>query len=93
MMRLKVRELAEQAGINRSQISRRADLSLTTLNEIWDGTRVDVRLSTLKAISGVLGVKIADLIDEDAPDVEPAGEGAPGAHDAPGRYEQPGAEE
>lgn len=73
-MRLRVRELAEQAGINRSQLSRRADLSMTTMNEIWEGKRVDVRLSTLKAIGGVLGVKIADLIDEDAPDEGPAGE-------------------
>lgn len=64
MAKLKVREVAEARGINKSQLSRRADLAQTTINEIWDGTRQDVRVSTLEAIARVLGVKVADLIEE-----------------------------
>ena len=64
MVRLKVKEVAEARGVNKSQLSRRADLALTTVNELWDGTREDVRISTLAAIAGALGVKISDLYEE-----------------------------
>lgn len=64
MVKLKVREIAEARGINKAKLSRRSDLGLTTINEIWDGTRQDVRISTLEAIARVLGVKVVDLIEE-----------------------------
>lgn len=64
MFRLRVKEVAEARGVNKSQLSRRADLGLTTVNELWDGTREDARMSTLAAIAKALGVKISDLYEE-----------------------------
>jgi DNA-binding Xre family transcriptional regulator len=64
MFKLKVKEVAEARGMNKSQLSRRADLALTTVNELWDGSREDARMSTLAAIAQALGVKISDLYEE-----------------------------
>jgi DNA-binding Xre family transcriptional regulator len=64
MIRLKIKEVAEACGVNKSQLSRRADLGMTTINELWDGTREDVKLSTLAAIARALGVKTGDLYEE-----------------------------
>jgi DNA-binding Xre family transcriptional regulator len=64
MFRLRVKEVAEARGVNKSQLSRRADLALTTVNDLWDGTREDARMSTLAAIARALGVKISDLYEE-----------------------------
>jgi DNA-binding Xre family transcriptional regulator len=64
MYKLKVKEAAEAKGVNKSQLSRRADLAITTINQLWDGTRKDVRMQTLSAIAQALGVSIGDLYEE-----------------------------
>ena len=64
MYRLKVKEAAEGKGVNKSQLSRRSDLAMTTINQLWDGTRTDVRMQTLAAIAKALGVSIGDLYEE-----------------------------
>lgn len=74
MYKLKVKEAAEAKGVNKSQLSRRSDLAMTTINQLWDGTRKDVRMQTLAAIAQALGVSISDLYEEIA-DNEPSGVG------------------
>ena len=64
MYRLKVKETAKAKGVNKSQLSRRSDLAMTTINQLWDGTRTDVRMQTLAAIAKALGVSIGDLYEE-----------------------------
>jgi DNA-binding Xre family transcriptional regulator len=64
MYKLKVKEAAEAKGVNKSQLSRRSDLAMTTINQLWDGTRTDVKMQTLAAIARALGVSIGDLYEE-----------------------------
>ena len=64
MVRLRVRELAEERGWNAAKLARRADLSNNAVYGIWNGETTDPGLQTLAAIAGALGVKIRDLIDE-----------------------------
>lgn len=64
MYKLRVKEAAEAKGVNKSQLSRRSDLAMTTINQLWDGSRTDVRMHTLAAIARALGVPIAALFDE-----------------------------
>lgn len=63
-VRLKIKEIAERRGINKAQLSRRADIGTTTVHELWEGTRENVTLETLAKIARVLGVRVVDLIEE-----------------------------
>jgi DNA-binding Xre family transcriptional regulator len=79
MYTLKVREVAEAKGVNRSQLSRRTDISMSTLNDLWDGTRTNVKMTTLAAIARALGVSISDLYEEvyNPEDIRTPGHAAP----------------
>ena len=71
MVRLKVKEIAEGQGItSAAELARRSGLAFAKANEIWkgeitnDGTR-SVGILVLHRVAKALGVKIADLLDED----------------------------
>jgi transcriptional regulator with XRE-family HTH domain len=65
VVRLRIRELAEERGWNAAKLARRADLSNNAVYGIWNGETTDPGLLTLAAIARALEVKIRDLIDED----------------------------
>lgn len=64
-VRLKVREYAEQRGINQAQLARRANLGTTTVYELWRNIRSEnVRIGTLITLGEVLNVPWCDLVEE-----------------------------
>jgi transcriptional regulator with XRE-family HTH domain len=67
MLRLKVKEVAEQKGYNQSTLSRASDVPINTIRRIWRNPYYEVRLATLNKIASVLGVPTTDLF-EDVPD-------------------------
>lgn len=74
MPRLRVRELAEEHGLNISQLQRKADITMGTARRYWYNTRdgkadgeplEELNIPVLKAIADVLGVKVRDLLTEE----------------------------
>jgi DNA-binding Xre family transcriptional regulator len=64
MVRLKVKEVAEERGYNMSSLSRKSDVHFNTIKRIFKEPNRPVGIETLEKISKALDVKIADLIDE-----------------------------
>ncbi|HMQ34253.1 MAG TPA: helix-turn-helix transcriptional regulator [Chloroflexaceae bacterium] len=78
MVRLKVKEVAETQGItSAAELARRTGLAFAKANELWkgeittDGKR-SVGVLTLHRVAKALGVKIADLLEEDRAALLPA---------------------
>ena len=67
MIRLKVKEIAEQKGFNISSLSRKADVGFSTVKRIFRDPYKEVTTTTLEKLARALGVPTADLI-EDVPD-------------------------
>jgi transcriptional regulator with XRE-family HTH domain len=78
MVRLKIKEVAEGQGItSAAELARRTGLAFAKANELWkgelttDGKR-SVGVLTLHRVAKALGVKVADLIEEDRRTLLPA---------------------
>ncbi len=67
MVRLRVREIAEQKRISMSKLSRTADVNYKTIQAIWRNPYQGVNTKTLERLAKALGVSTAELI-EDVPD-------------------------
>ena len=63
-VRLKVKEIATQKGWTQTKLSRAADLNAKTVSDIFHNPYKDVAFSTLLKIAKVLGVDVAELIEE-----------------------------
>ena len=72
MIRLRIKEVAENQGWNMSKLSRATDISFNTIKRLWQQPYSGVNVQTLSKIANVLGVSLADLTeevsDEEAPD-------------------------
>ena len=66
MAKLRVKEVAKEKGISMGKLSRAADVDMNTLRRVYDDARYSPTLATLEKLARALGVKIADLIEEDA---------------------------
>jgi DNA-binding Xre family transcriptional regulator len=65
MIRLKVREIAEQKGMSRTKLSRLSDTNYKTVNMIWKNPSYKkVGPTTLERLAKALGVRVVDLIEE-----------------------------
>lgn len=64
MIRLRVKEIAEEKGFNQSSLSRTADVSFMTVKRIFRDPYKEVTTTTLEKIARALHVKVADLIEE-----------------------------
>ena len=64
MLRLKVREIAEQKGYNQSTLSRASDVPINTIRRLWRDPYYEVRLATLNNIAKILGVPATDLFED-----------------------------
>src|SRR6266700_114184 len=64
MLRLKVKEIAEQKGYNQSTLSRASDVPINTIRRIWRNPYYEVRLATLNKIAVVLEVPTTDLFED-----------------------------
>ncbi len=67
MLRLKVKELAEEKGMNMSSLSRASDVSFNTVKRIWKNPYHETNTHILERIAKALGVSTAELL-EDVPD-------------------------
>lgn len=68
MVRLKVKELAEQRGFNMSSLSRAANISFNTVKRIYRDPYRSTNTETLERIAKVLGVPTGDLLEDVAED-------------------------
>ncbi len=65
MVRLKIKEVAQEKGISMAKLSRMADISYNTAQAISHNPHHDISLYVLDRIAKALGVKVSDLIEED----------------------------
>ncbi len=61
MIRLKVKEIAEQKKISMTRLSRIADVNYKTIRAMCDDPYRDVAYSTLVKVAGALKVRVEDL--------------------------------
>jgi transcriptional regulator with XRE-family HTH domain len=78
MIRLRVKEIAEQQGItSAAELARRSGLAFAKANDLWkgeittDGKR-SVGILVLHRVAKALGVKIVDLLEEERMALLPA---------------------
>jgi DNA-binding Xre family transcriptional regulator len=63
MLRLRVKELAEERGYNMSSLSRASDVSFTTIKRYFKSPYSYATTDTLEKIALALGVEIGDLVE------------------------------
>lgn len=73
MVRLRVKEIAEEQKVSIAKLARRADLDNRTVYRIVHDPYAEITTVTLGRLAKALGVSVKDLI-EDAPDVPPSTE-------------------
>lgn len=64
VIRLRVREIAEQKGMSRTKLSRLSDTNYKTVDIIWKNPYKEVGTTTLERLAKALGVRVVDLIEE-----------------------------
>jgi transcriptional regulator with XRE-family HTH domain len=64
MLRLRVKEIAEAKGFNRSQLQIKSGVTLPLLNRYWSNNTTEIRLEALEKIAKALGVEASDLLEE-----------------------------
>ncbi len=64
MIRLRVRELAEERGISLSKLSRISDVSYKTVQAMWRDPYHGFNTKTLERIAKALHVEMAQLFEE-----------------------------
>ncbi len=64
MIRLKIREIAEQKNVSMRRLSREGNLAYKTIKNIWRDPYHEVTTTTLNKIAKFLGVKICELYEE-----------------------------
>lgn len=69
MLKLRVKEIAESQGYNRSQLQLKSGVTLPLLTRYWNNTTSEVRLEALAKIARALNVNASDLITEVNEDV------------------------
>ena len=78
MTYLRVKELAEAQGLNILTLSRRAQLSYTTVQGLWHDKADQYNRKTLDRIAATLGVRVPDLFGGEPVDTRVSKEGEPG---------------
>ena len=64
MLRLRVKEIAQQQGLGQGKLARMADLDIKTLARIYKNPYAEVSSVTLEKLARALSVPIADLLEE-----------------------------
>ncbi|WP_165423012.1 helix-turn-helix domain-containing protein [Ktedonosporobacter rubrisoli] len=64
MIRLKIKEIAEEKGFNQSSLAREAKIGFTTVKRIFRDPYREVSFNVLEKIAQALHVSIHDLIEE-----------------------------
>jgi DNA-binding Xre family transcriptional regulator len=61
--KLRVKQVAEHLGYNRSKLSRKSDVEIKTIRRLWNDEDYKPSMLTLERIADALGVQVADLIE------------------------------
>jgi len=69
----RVKRLREAAGLSQQALAMAAGLSISVVTQLEQGAKADPRISTVAALARALGVKVDDLINDQAAP-EPSGE-------------------
>ena len=64
MVRLRVKEIAEQKGFNMSSLARKADIGFSTVKRIFQDPYREVTTTTLEKLAKALEVPTAALIED-----------------------------
>ena len=67
MIRLKVREIAQEKGVSQGRLARLADMDVKTLKRIYRFPTSEISTGTLDKLAKALGVDASELI-ESVPD-------------------------
>ena len=71
MIRLRVKEVAQEKGVGMLRLSRLADVSYRTVQGVWRDPYREISIKTLEKFAKALGVPSRELI-EDVPDGTPS---------------------
>ncbi len=63
MLRLKVKEFADQQGLNMAQLARKADIDQRTVRRIYRDPTQEISTTVLAKLAKALGVSPADLFE------------------------------
>lgn len=63
MVKLKVKEVAEQKGISMGKLSRTSDVAYNTIKRIYDDPNYSPTVNTLARIAKALNVTVGELIE------------------------------
>lgn len=63
-VRFKIREIAEQKGLNISTLSRKADVGLSTVRRLWRDPYRHVDFDVLERLAKALDVPVTALIED-----------------------------
>jgi len=63
MIRLKIREVAQQKGFSMSRLSRESNMAYKTIQTIWRDPNHEVTTITLNKLARTLGVHPSELIE------------------------------
>ena len=64
MLRLKVREVAEQKKMSRNKLSQRSEVSYNIIRDIFNNPFRTINTDTLNRIAKALGVPVTALIED-----------------------------
>ncbi|HTI15791.1 MAG TPA: helix-turn-helix transcriptional regulator [Dictyobacter sp.] len=64
MIRLRVKEVAEEKGLSMARLARRADIDFKTVQRLFHDPYRDISMSTLEKIARALSVPVVSLIEE-----------------------------
>ena len=63
MIRLKIKEVAQQKGCSMSRLSRESNMAYKTIQTIWRDPYHEVTTTTLNKLARTLGVNPSELIE------------------------------
>lgn len=63
MIRLKIKEVAQQKGYSMSRLSRESNMAYKTIQTIWRDPHHEVTTTTLNKLARTLGVDPSELIE------------------------------
>jgi DNA-binding Xre family transcriptional regulator len=67
MARLKVKEVAEVKGFDTVELSRQSRVAYSVILRLFKDPDYNATFETLQAVARALGVRVADLIEEETP--------------------------
>lgn len=69
MLRVRIREVAQEKGMNQLELSFASKVTTTTVNKYWHKNNEHINLAVLEKFARALGVSPMELLEE-APDRE-----------------------